>query len=108
MSIEDKKTRNVYKPQMIIRLPECPEYDHFTEIMSEKYDTVIAHDTDDMIEMVMGPREHLAWEDMFLQPITGITSMMPMTANGPSGARQIWTSERTKKMHSGHLSLISR
>ncbi|MBO6240511.1 MAG: hypothetical protein J6O61_06665 [Butyrivibrio sp.] len=28
--------------------------------MSEKYDTVIAHDTDDMIEMVMGPREHLA------------------------------------------------
>ncbi len=45
---------------MIIRLPECPEYDHFTEIMSEKYDTVIAHDTDDMIELVMGPREHLA------------------------------------------------
>lgn len=45
---------------MIIRLPECPEYDHFTKIMSEKYDTVIAHDTDDMIEMVMGPREHLA------------------------------------------------
>lgn len=60
MSIEDKKSRNVYKPQMIIRLPGCPEYDHFTEIMSEIYDTVIAHDTDEMIEMVMGPREHLA------------------------------------------------
>ena len=60
MSIEDKKTRNVYRPQMIIRLPECPEYDHFTEMMSEIYDTVIAHDTDEMIEMVMGPREHLA------------------------------------------------
>ena len=60
MSIEDKKSRNVYKPQMIIRLPACPEYDHFTEIMSEKYETVIAHDTDEMIEMVMGPREHLA------------------------------------------------
>ncbi len=28
--------------------------------MSEKYDTVIACDTDDMIELVMGPREHLA------------------------------------------------
>ena len=60
MSIEDKKTRNVYKPQMIIRLPDCPEYNHFTDIMSEIYDTVIAHDTDEMIEMVMGPREHLA------------------------------------------------
>lgn len=60
MSIEDKKSRNVYKPQMIIRLPDCPEYDHFTEIMSEIYDTVIAHDTDEMIDMVMGPREHLA------------------------------------------------
>lgn len=60
MSIEDRKSRNVYKPQMIIRLPECPEYDHFTEIMAKEYDTVIARDTDEMIEMVMGPREHLA------------------------------------------------
>ena len=45
---------------MIIRLPDCPEYNHFTEIMSEIYDTVIAHTTAEMIEMVMGPREHLA------------------------------------------------
>ncbi len=60
MSIEDKKSRNVYKPQMIIRLPDYPEYNHFTEIMSEKYDTVIAHDTEEMIRMVMAPREHLA------------------------------------------------
>ncbi len=60
MSIEDKKSRNVYRPQMIIRLPDYPEYDHFTEIMSEVYDTVIAHDTDELISMVMGPREHLA------------------------------------------------
>lgn len=27
--------------------------------MSEIYDTVIAHDTDEMIDMVMDPREHL-------------------------------------------------
>ena len=60
MSIEDNKSRNVYKPQMIIRLPDYPEYDHFTEIMSEIYDTVIAHDNEEMIRMVMGPREHLA------------------------------------------------
>lgn len=60
MSIEDKKSRNVYRPQMIIRLPDCPEYNHFTDLMSGIYDIVIAHDTDEMIEMVMGPREHLA------------------------------------------------
>ncbi len=60
MSIEDKKSRNVYKPQMIIRLPDYPEYNHFTDIMREAYDVIIAHDTDEMIELVMGPREHLA------------------------------------------------
>lgn len=73
MSIEDNKSRNVYKPQMIIRLPDYPEYDHFTEIMSEIYDTVIAHDNEEMIRMVMGPREHYHASSWMLKEVSSIT-----------------------------------
>jgi diguanylate cyclase (GGDEF)-like protein len=60
MAIVDNKQRNTYKPQMIIRLPKCPEYDHFTELMSTAYDVIVAKDTDDMIRLVYGPREKVA------------------------------------------------
>ena len=60
MEIKDNKSRKSFRQQMIIRLPEKPEYEQFVNLMEDDYEIVIARDTDDLYEILDGPRERVA------------------------------------------------